>query len=62
MNDQTLHKDNVNNEPTLVVLRRSQIEKRSVISDDYVVYLQELEFDLEIDNDSVSFIQTKEFY
>ena len=50
----------VNNElvveqPQKIVLRRFQREKKSVISDDYVVYLQELENDLSIDNDPVLF-------
>jgi len=53
----------VNNEPIVeqpqeIILRRSQREKRSAISNDYVVYLQESENDLSIDNDPVSFLET----
>ena len=33
------------------------IQRKSVISNDYVVYLQESEFDLGIDNDPVCFSQ-----
>ncbi|WVZ13110.1 hypothetical protein V8G54_017640 [Vigna mungo] len=50
----------INNEPVVeqsqeIVLRRSQREGKSAISNDYVVYLQESENDLSIDNDPVSF-------
>ena len=42
-------------------LKRSVRQKRSVISDDYMVYLHELEFDLSINNDPVLFSKaTKE--
>ena len=48
------------NEPIIdesqeVALRRFIRQRRSAIFDDYVVYLQELKFDLGIDNDPVSF-------
>jgi len=42
-------------QPQEIVLRRSHRDKKSVISNDCVVYLQELENDLSIDNDLVSF-------
>lgn len=40
-----------------MVLRRTERQRKSAISDDYVVYLQESEFDLGIDDDPVSFSQ-----
>lgn len=48
------------NEPQEDALRRSERQRRSAISNDYVVYLQESEFDLGIDNDPVSFSQAME--
>lgn len=42
------------------MLRKSQRERRSDIPDDYVVYLQELDFDLGIIEDPVSFSQAIE--
>jgi len=58
--EQQINGHEVNNEPILeqpqeIVLRRSQRERKSAISNDYVVYLQESENDLGIDNDPVSF-------
>ena len=44
-------------EPQEVALRRSQRERRSAISDDYVVYLQESDFDVGTCKDPVSFSQ-----
>ena len=38
-----------------IVSRRSTREKRSAISNDYIVYALEHESDLSIDNDPVSF-------
>lgn len=38
---------------TKITLRRSESGKKSVISDDYVVYLKEHKFDIGIDNDPV---------
>ena len=38
----------------------SQRQRKSAISDDYVVYLQESEFDLGINEDPVSFSQAIE--
>nr|KYP40054.1 Retrovirus-related Pol polyprotein from transposon TNT 1-94 [Cajanus cajan] len=44
-------------EPQQIALRRSQRERRSAIPNDYVVYLQESENDLGIENDPVTFSQ-----
>ena len=45
-------------EPHEVALRRSQRERMLAISNDYVVYLHELEIELSIiDDDPVSFLQ-----
>lgn len=44
-------------EPQEIILRRSQRERRSAISDNYVVYLQESDFDIEINEDPVGFSQ-----
>ena len=43
-----------------VPLRRSIKERRSTISDDYVVYLQEHEFDTRLESDPLSFHQGKQ--
>ena len=58
----TTYNDDIVDEPTIdepqeIVLRKSQRQRKPVIFNDYVVYLQELEFDLGIDNDPVSFSQ-----
>ena len=55
INDPEVNNEPVVEQPQEIVLRRSQREKRSTISNDYVVYLQESENDLSIDNDPVSF-------
>ena len=39
------------NEPQGIVVRRSQRERRSAIPNDYVVYLQESDFDIGINED-----------
>lgn len=39
-------------------MRRSQKVKSSVIANDYTVYLQESDFDIGIDQDLVSFLET----
>ena len=62
INDSTLHNENVNSEPMVVeppstILRRSQRERRSSITDEYVVYLQESGIDLGIYNDPDSYTQ-----
>ena len=62
INDSTLHNEDVNIEPIVVepqstILRRSQRERRSSITDDYVVYLQESGIDLGIYNDPDSYTQ-----
>ena len=41
--------------PQEIVLRKSQRQRKPVISNDYVVYLQKSKFDIGIDNDLVSF-------
>ncbi|KAL6316814.1 hypothetical protein AAG906_021114 [Vitis piasezkii] len=43
-----------------VPLRRSTKERRSTISDDYVVYLQEHEFDMGLEDDPISVSQVKQ--
>jgi len=58
--EQQINDPEVNNEPIVeqpqkIVLRRSHKDKKYVISNDYVVYLQESENDLSIDNDPISF-------
>jgi hypothetical protein len=63
--DQSLHDEIITNEPIIeesqgIALRRSQRERRSVISDDYVVYLQESDFDIGTSKDPVSFSQAIE--
>jgi hypothetical protein len=55
VNDPESDNEPIVEQPQEIVLRRSQRERRSAISDDYVVYLQELENDLGIENDPVSF-------
>jgi len=59
--DQSLHDEIITNEPIIeesqgIALRRSQRERRSAISDDYVVYLQESNFDIGTSKDPVSFL------
>ncbi|XP_075101857.1 uncharacterized protein LOC142177284 [Nicotiana tabacum] len=65
INDPTTNNEVAVNEPTLdepqeVELIRSQRQKRSAISDDYLVYLHESETDFGIDNDPISFSQAIE--
>ena len=43
-----------------VPLRRSIRERRLVISDDYIVYLQEHKFDMGLEDDQISFSQAKQ--
>ncbi|KAL6332289.1 hypothetical protein AAG906_004851 [Vitis piasezkii] len=43
-----------------VPLRRSTRERRSTISDDYVAYLQEHEFDMGLEDDPISVSQVKQ--
>ena len=43
-----------------VPLRRSIRERRLVILDDYIIYLQEHEFDMGLEDDPISFSQTKQ--
>jgi transposase InsO family protein len=61
INESSLHNDIVNNEkmveePQRVALRRSQRERRFTISDEYVVYLQEFDFDIGSSKDPISFL------
>jgi transposase InsO family protein len=63
--DQSLHDEIITNEPIIeesqeIALKRSQRERRSAISDDYVVYLQESDFDIGTSKDPVSFSQAIE--
>ena len=60
INEPSFHNDMVTNEqmveePQGVVLRKSQRKKRSAISNDYLVYLQESDFDIGSSQDLVSF-------
>nr|XP_016432663.1 PREDICTED: uncharacterized protein LOC107759292 [Nicotiana tabacum] len=48
------------NEPQEMPLRKSQRVRKSAISDDYVVYLQESDFDIALNKDPVSFSQAIE--
>ncbi|RVW60458.1 Retrovirus-related Pol polyprotein from transposon TNT 1-94 [Vitis vinifera] len=62
INDQSLSNEIITDEPIMEepqqsTLRRSQREHRPVISDDYVVYLQEFDYDIGTSKDSVSFSQ-----
>ena len=53
-----IHNKPIVKEQQEVALKRSQREMRPTISNDYVVYLHEIEIDLSIDdNDPVSFFQ-----
>ena len=60
LNKQTLHEE-PNSQPSdlsesqEIPLRRSKKERRSDISNDYVIYLQESNFDIGINKDPVSF-------
>jgi len=60
--EQQINDPEVNNEPIVkqpqeIVLKRSHRDRKSAISNDYVVYLQESENDLSIDNDPISFLE-----
>ena len=41
------------------MLRRSTKERRSVIANDYIAYLQEYEFDIRLEDDPTSLNETK---
>lgn len=65
INNLVPHNKVVNNELVAIeaqeiALRRSQRQRRSAISDDYMVYLQESEFDSGMDEDPDSFSQAME--
>ena len=62
INDQSLSNEIINNDPIMEepqqsTLRRSQRERRPAITDDYVVYLQESDYDIGTSKDLVSFSQ-----
>ena len=57
-NKPMIHNEHIMEEPQEVALRRSQRERRLVISNDYAVYIHETKTDLSInDNDPISFSQ-----
>jgi hypothetical protein len=65
INEPSLHNNMVTNEQTVeepqgVALRRSQRERRSAISDEYVVYLQESDFDIGSSTDPILLSQALE--
>ena len=65
INEPSLYNNMVTNKsmvekPQGVVLRRSQRERRSAISDEYVIYLQESDFDIGLSKDPISFSQALE--
>ena len=43
-----------------VPLKKSTRERRTAILDDYIVYLQEHEFDMRLEDDPISFSQAKQ--
>ena len=45
------------NEPQTVPLRKSQRERKSTISDDYVIFLHESDFHIKINKDPILFSQ-----
>jgi len=55
INDPEVNNEPVVEQPQEIILQRSQREKKSTISNNHVVYLQESENELSIDNDPVSF-------
>ena len=62
INEPLLHNEMLTNEqvveePQEIVLRRSQEERNFVISDDYMVYLHESDFDIGTSKDLISFSQ-----
>ncbi|GKC98073.1 retrovirus-related pol polyprotein from transposon TNT 1-94 [Tanacetum coccineum] len=55
-NDQTPHEENnLTSEPVGITLNKPARVRKSAIHDDYIVCLQETDFDIGIDNDLVSF-------
>ena len=56
MNEQATHNEDNVNKPTVDEIQEIAL-RRSAISDDYVVYLQESKFDLGIDKDPILFSQ-----
>ena len=61
-NEELLHiheEEQVQQSQLEVPLRRSTRERRSTISDDYIVFLLEHEFDMGLENDPISVSQVK---
>ena len=57
LHNEILDNEHVIEEPQEVPLRRSQRERKSAISNDYMVYLHEFNFDIGTSKDPVSFTQ-----
>ncbi|RVW58161.1 hypothetical protein CK203_110674 [Vitis vinifera] len=55
-----VHEEVTQQSQVQVPLRRSTRERRSIISDDYVVYLQEHELDMGLEDDPISVSQVKQ--
>ena len=60
--EQQINDPEVNNQLVVeqaqeIILRRSHRDRKFVILNDYMVYLQELENDLSIDNGPISFLE-----
>jgi len=53
--DPDINNEHIVEQPQEIILKRSQRERKFVISNCYMVYLQESENDLGIDNDPISF-------
>ena len=58
INDPEVDNEPIVEQPQEIVLRRSHRDRKSAISNDYVVYLQESENDLSIDNDPISLFRS----
>ncbi|XP_075091938.1 uncharacterized protein LOC142172071 [Nicotiana tabacum] len=63
--DETLHEETNSqisdtNEPQEIPLRKSQRVRKSAISDDYIVYLQEPDFDIGLNKDPILYSQAME--
>ena len=57
LHNEMLTNEQVVEEPQEIVLRRSQEERKFVISNDYMVYLHESDFDIGTSKDPISFSQ-----
>lgn len=60
LNNGDAQNEQVVNEPNQGALRRSQRTRRSAIADDYLVYLHEIDYDVGINEDPISFSQAIE--